>query len=102
MRLLSVHPLDAPVVVLAVDVVGAGDDAQLRSVAAVKAHGGQISDSFSATVNQLVPALPVFVGGAPIVGYGLSATAGLLAQSNVALGDGWWDVSDLASLVLAG
>lgn len=101
MRLLSVHPLDAPVVVLAVDVVGVGDDAQLRSVAAVKAHGGRISDSFSATVNQLVPALPAFVGGAAIVGYGLSATAGLLAQSNVALGDGWWDVSDLASLVLA-
>lgn len=102
MRLLSVHPLDAPVVVLAVDVVGVGDDARLRSMAAVKAHGGQIIDSFSATVNKLVPALPAFMGDAPIVGYGLSATAGLLAQSNVALGDGWWDVSDLASLVLAG
>ena len=102
MRLLSVHPLDAPVVVLAVDVVGDGEAAKLRGVAAVKAHAGKIGDSFSAAADQLVPSLPVFIGGAPIVGYGLSAVVEQLAQSNVVLANGWWEVSDLASLVLPG
>jgi predicted DnaQ family exonuclease/DinG family helicase len=100
MRLLSVHPLDAPIVVLAVDILGVGDEAKLLAVAAIKVHAGKITDSFSAIPTQLVPAFSAFVGGAPIVGYDLSTAAGLLAQSSVALGDGWWDISDLASLIL--
>jgi predicted DnaQ family exonuclease/DinG family helicase len=103
MRLLRVHPLDSPVVALAVEIDGAdADDGVLRAVAAVKFHAGSAIDSTEAGPRDLVPALPVFVGDSPIVGYGLSTAAALLAQAGVALGSGWWDVGELASLVVPG
>jgi predicted DnaQ family exonuclease/DinG family helicase len=103
MRLLRVHPLDSPVVALAVDIDGVGqDDGVLRSVAAVKVHAGAAIDTIEVGSGDLVPRLPTFVGEAPIVGYGLSTAAALLAQAGVALGAGWWDVGELASLVVPG
>jgi predicted DnaQ family exonuclease/DinG family helicase len=103
MRLLRVHPLDSPVVALAVDVDGPdADTGVLRSVAAVKFHAGVAIDTTLNSARDLVPGLPAFVGDAPIVGFGLSTAAALLAQAGVALGDGWWDVGELASLVVPG
>ena len=103
MRLLRVHPLDSPVVALAVDVDNASaDKPKLRRVAGVKFHAGQAIDSFEASPRELIPALSAFVGDAPITGHGLSDAAALLARSNVVLGDSWWDVSELATLVLPG
>lgn len=103
MRLLRVHPLDSPVVAMAVDIDGVDqDDGVLRSVAAVKFHAGAVVASIEATPRDLVPGLPAFVGEAPVVGYGLSTAAALLAQAGVALGSGWWDVGELASLVVPG
>lgn len=103
MRLLRVHPLDSPVVALAVDVDNASaEKPKLRRVAGVKFHAGQAIDSFEASPRELIPALSAFVGDAPIIGHGLSAAAALLAGSGLVLGDSWWDVSELASLVLPG
>ena len=103
MRLLRVHPLDSPVVAIAVEIEGAGgDNPKLLRVAAVKFHAGKVIDTLDATPRNLVPALPAFVGDAPITGHGLNTAAALLAQASVALGDGWWDVGELASLVVPG
>ena len=86
MRLLRVHPLDSPVVAMAVDIDGVDqDDGVLRVVAAVKFHAGAVIDSVEATPLNLVPGLPDFVGEAPIVGYGLSLAAAMLASAGVAL-----------------
>jgi predicted DnaQ family exonuclease/DinG family helicase len=103
MRLLRVHPLDSPVVALAMDVEGAGTDgAKLSRVAGVKFHAGQVIDTFEAAPRALIPALPAFVGDAPVTGYELSDVAALLAGSSIALGESWWDIGELASLVLPG
>ena len=103
MRLLRVHPLDSPVVALAVDIDGVdADDSALQSVAAVKFHAGAVIDSMEATPHGLVPGVSDFLGDAPVVGYGLSTAAALLAQAGVVLGNGFWDVGELASLVVPG
>ncbi len=103
MRLLRVHPLDSPVVALAVDIDAANQgDGVLRSVALVKFHAHAVIDTAEVALTELVSALPNFVGDAPIVGYDLSTAAGLLAEAGVALGNGWWDLGEMASLVVPG
>jgi DNA polymerase-3 subunit epsilon/ATP-dependent DNA helicase DinG len=103
MRLYRVHPLDSPVVALAVDIDGTEQENEvLRVVAAVKFHAGSAIDTTEATPLNLLPGLPDFIGDAPIVGYGLSSAAATLATAGVTLGLGWWDVGELASLVVPG
>ena len=108
MPLLRVHRLDAPVVALAVETEGVEPQGGKRkAVAAEKLHAGRVVDSFEwradeAAGEALFPALPAFVGDAPVVGHGLGASAAVLAEAGISLGDRWWDVGELAALVLPG
>ena len=101
MRLLRVHPLDAPIVALAVEASGPDHEhGKLLSAAAVKFHAGRVIDTFEAKAGDLLPALPAFVGDAPVTGHGLGTAAGFLAAVGINLGEAWWDVQELAALVL--
>jgi DNA polymerase-3 subunit epsilon/ATP-dependent DNA helicase DinG len=101
MRLTRVHPLDAPVVALAVETEGPDPEhGRLLSVAAVKFHAGRIVDSFASDPAGLFPGLPAFVGDAPVTGHDLGTAAALLATAGITLGEDWWDLQELAAVVL--
>ncbi len=99
MRLLTVHPLDAPVVALAAsleaDRAGRG---RLAAVGAVKCHGTRELDTFHAADASAMVALAGFADGSPIVAYGLADALGEDAAS--ALSAGVWDVRELAELLV--
>ena len=77
MRLFRVHPLDAPVVALAVETEGPDPDyGMLIGVAAVKFHAGKVVETFESDAAGLFPAFPVFAGDSPITGHDLGAAAG--------------------------
>ncbi len=95
-RLLRSHPLDAPVVALAIHVRGVpgelGDG--VAAVGAVKFHGDRVLDEFAATGAASLDRLRAFVDDSPIVAHGLTERLGPV--------DGWelWDTNELAGLVL--
>ena len=99
MRLLTVHPLDAPVVALAANVeadrAGRG---RLTAVGAVKCHGSRELDTFHAADASAMVALAGFAGGSPIVAHGLADALGEDAGST--LSAGVWDVRELAELLM--
>lgn len=103
MSLFRVHPLDAPIVALAIDATGTGpDDGELRSVAAVKFHAGRVIDRLESSPAEAPLALSVLVGDAPIVGHGLSRSVAFLATAGVAAAPVLWDLSELAALLMPG
>ncbi|MCH7482910.1 MAG: hypothetical protein IIC31_08810, partial [Chloroflexi bacterium] len=102
MRLLTVHPLDGPVVALAV--VASGPDPEhgkLESVAAIRFSGSRVLERFEAAgpTPGALAGLSGFVGGAPVVGGSLAASAAFLAQAGVALSGSLWDLGELAELL---
>ncbi|MCI0888686.1 MAG: hypothetical protein J4N28_03580 [Chloroflexi bacterium] len=102
MRLLTVHPLDGPVVALAV--VASGPDPEhgkLESVTAVRFSGSRVEERFEAAVptRAALAGLAGFVGGAPVVGGSLAAAAAFLAHAGVVLNSSLWDLGELAELL---
>ncbi|MDE2836200.1 MAG: hypothetical protein OXL97_01635 [Chloroflexota bacterium] len=101
MRLLSVHPLDAPVVALAASMT---EDAHTRrrgrvtAVGAVKCHGSRELDTFHAADASAMTALAGFADGSPIVAHALADALGEDAASS--LSTGVWDVRELAELLM--
>ncbi|MCY4581318.1 MAG: hypothetical protein OXE50_00740, partial [Chloroflexi bacterium] len=104
MRLLTVHPLDAPVVALAASMTapdqarGRAGRGRLTAVGAVKCHGSRELDSFHAADASAMTALAGFADGSPIVAHGLAEALGEDAAS--ALSAGVWDVRELAELLV--
>ena len=99
MRLLSVHPLDAPVVALAASMTTPGaHQARLTAVGAVKCHGSRELDTFHAADAGAMTGLAAFASGAPIVAHGLANALGEDAAS--AMSAGVWDVRELAELLM--
>ena len=98
MRLLSVHPLDAPVVALAAGMTPDAARARLTAVGAVKCHGDRELDTFHAADASAMTALAGFASGAPIVAHGLADALGEDAAS--AMSAGVWDVRELAELLM--
>ena len=75
MRLLSVHPLDAPVVALATSMTEgahARGRGRLTAVGAVRCHGSRELDTFHAADSSAMTALAGFAAGSPIVAHGLA------------------------------
>ena len=102
MRLLTVHPLDGPVVAIAVRASDPDPErGKLESVAAVRFSGRRELDRFDAPADASgsVAGLTAFVAGAPVVGGNLAAAAAFLAQSGVALSGSLWDLGELAELL---
>ena len=103
MRLLSVHPLDAPVVALAASMTAPGEAradgrGRLTAVGAVKCHGDRELDTFHAADASAMVALADFAAGSPIVAHGLADSLGEDAAS--AMSAGVWDVRELAELLM--
>ena len=102
MRLLTVHPLDAPVVALAASVTGgaarSGGRARLTAVGAVKWHGSRELDTFHAADTSAMAALVDFAAGSPIVAHGLADALG--EDAPPAIFAGVWDVRELAELLI--
>ena len=98
MRLSRVHPLDSPVVTVAVEsrTSGGGKGA----VRAVKAHAGRVVDTFTHDPAADGNLFPAFVGEFPIVGHDLGRTADLLGGAGVLSSGEWWDLGELAGLLL--
>ena len=100
LSLLRVHPLDSPVVALAVRVEerGAGR-AVLAEAGAVKFHGDRVLGAFHADSAAAVAGLGEFIGDAPLAAHRLAAS---LAQAgaDAALGADAWDTSELAELLI--
>ena len=107
MRLLSVHPLDAPVVALAASARPGGRG--LTAVGAVKCHGSRELDTFHAADASAMAALAGFADGSPIVAHGLADALGEVhphpeplpsrERGPEALG-GVWDVREFAELLV--
>ena len=99
MRLLTVHPLDAPVVALAVGMAARGSGrAGLAAVGAVKRHGTRDLGVFHAADARAMTALASFADGSPIVAHGLAgALGGADAASALAV---VWDVRELGELLI--
>ena len=82
MRLLSVHPLDAPVVALAASMTAPeasarpGGRGRLTAVGAVKCHGSRELDTFHAADAGAMVALAGFADGSLIVAHGLADALG--------------------------
>ncbi len=99
MRLLSVHPLDSPVVALAASMTtNSGGRGRLTAVGAVKCHGSRELDTFHAADASAMVALAGFADGSPIVAHGLADALGEDAAS--AMSTGVWDVRELAELLM--
>ena len=100
LSLLRVHPLDSPVVALAVRVEerGAGR-AVLAEAGAVKFHGDRVLGAFHADNAADVAGLGEFIGDAPLASHRLAAS---LAQAgaDAAFGADAWDTSELAELLI--
>ena len=100
MRLLSVHPLDAPVVALAASMTAPArpdGHGRLTAVGAVKCHGARELDTFHAADASAMVALAGFADGSPIVAHGLADALGEDAAS--AMSAGVWDVREFAELL---
>ena len=103
-RLLSVHPLDAPVVALAASMTAPEASARpagrgrLTAVGAVKCHGSRELDTFHAADAGAMVALAGFADGSPIVAHGLADALGEDAAS--AMSTSVWDVRELAELLM--
>lgn len=104
MRLLSVHPLDAPVVALATSMAAEGarpnGRGRLTAVGAVKCHGSRELGAFHAADASAMVALADFAGGSPIVAHGLADALGDAADAASGMGAGVWDVRELAELLV--
>ncbi|MXY60132.1 MAG: hypothetical protein F4Y96_06695, partial [Chloroflexi bacterium] len=105
MRLLSVHPLDAPVVALAANLTAPGEaradragHGRLTAVGAVKCHGDRELDTFHAADASAMTALADFASGAPIVAHGLADALGEDTAS--AMSAGVWDVREFTELLM--
>ena len=102
MRLLSVHPLDAPVVALAASMTApeatARPGGRLTAVGAVKCHGSRELGAFHAADAGAMVALAGFADGSPIVAHGLADALGDDASS--VLSAGVWDVREFAELLM--
>ena len=98
MRLSQVHPLDSPVVAVAVEsrTSGGGKGA----VRAVKAHAGRVVDTFTHDPAAGGSLFPAFAGELPIVGHDLGRTADLLGGADILSSGEWWDLGELAGLLL--
>ena len=95
-RLLRVHPLDSPVVALAVRTrSGArGRNGGISGVSAVKFHGDRVLDTFAASGAAGLGGLRAFVGDSPVAAHGLPEALG--AGGNLEV----WDTQELAGLVI--
>ncbi len=95
-RLLRVHPLDSPVVALAVRTrSGArGRNGGISGVSAVKFHGDRVLDTFAASGAAGLGGLRAFVGDSPVAAHGLPEALG--AGGNLEV----WDTQELAGLII--
>lgn len=101
LSLLRVHPLDSPVVALAVRMEerGAGR-AALAEAGAVKFHGDRVLGAFHADNAAAIAGLGEFVGDAPLTAHRLAAALAQTGADAAALGAGAWDTSELAELLI--
>ena len=100
MRLLRVHPLDAPVVALAVRPSAANAVRGVAAVEAVKFHGGRTLDAFFADDGEGVGRLAAFVGESPIVVHGLAAMVDAPGVGGAAWGGVAWDMREFGELLM--
>ena len=102
-RLLNLHPLDSPVVALAVQfsdaVTGQGS---ISAVDAVKFHGSREIGTLYVDDGAGIARLADFVGGCPVVAHGLAASLDDAEAPDAFLGgaDVLWDTRELAELLL--
>ena len=97
MRLLSAHPLDSPLVALAVRIDDTDPDRPVvAGVAAVRAtRDGGLERFQGGTAG-----LRTFLANDPVIGHGLGVPLALLAETGAVPGGDIWDVQELAGLLI--